>query len=226
MTKTAASRPRPTARARAKPRRDGAETRERILRAALTEFSKHGFSGGRIDRISRAARVNVRMIYHYFSSKGALYLEAIETSYRSIRDRERTLILEDTDPVTAMRRLVSVTFDFLADDPHFVRLIMNENLMMGKMVRKSKVIPTMTRPLLEALDSILHRGQAEELFHKDIDAESLYISVLGLCFIHVSNRYTLGNMFGRDYSDRGWLTRRKGIVTDIVLSYLTGQPRE
>lgn len=205
-------------------RRDGSVTRERILQVALAEFAAHGYSGGRTDRISRAAGVNVRMIYHYFGNKDDLYLAALEATYGDIRERERTLDLGDAEPVPAMRRLIGLTFDFLATDPHFVRLIMSENLMMGQIVRRSETIPKMTSPLLETLDGILRRGQAEDVFHKDMDAESLYITILGLCFIHVSNRHTLGSMFRRDFSDPEWLAQRKALVADLIVSYLTGEP--
>lgn len=51
-------------------------TRQRILLAALEEFSVHGYSGARIDRITKAADVNVRMIYHFFNNKKGL-LDAV-----------------------------------------------------------------------------------------------------------------------------------------------------
>ena len=43
----------------------------------------------------------------------------------------------------------------------------------------------------------------------DIESEHLYISILSLCFTHVSNRYTLAAMFKRDFSDPHWLKERK-----------------
>lgn len=205
----------------AKQRRDSAATRERILQVALTEFASHGYSGGRIERIARVARSNVRMIYHYFGGKDGLYLTALERSYRGIREQEQMLDLGDVDPVTGMRRLIDLTFDFLATDPHFARLIMGENLMMGKMVSKSKTIPEMTRPLVKSLESILKRGQEQDTFHLSIDAENLYISILGLCFIHISNRHTLGRMFRRNLGDPKWLAKRKAIVSNILITYLT-----
>jgi AcrR family transcriptional regulator len=212
---------RSVARSKAPPKRDSAATRERILQVALTEFAAHGYSGGRIDRIARAARINVRMIYHYFGNKDALYLAALERSYRGIREQEQMLDLSDVDPITGMRRLIELTFDFLATSPHFVRLIMGENLMKGKMVRKSKVIPQMTQPLVKSLESILKRGQEQNDFPLSIDAENLYISILGLCFIHISNRHTLGSMFQRNFADPDWLAKRKTIVSNLLITYLT-----
>jgi len=201
--------------------RNAVATRQRILDVALAEFAEHGFSGGRIERMASTAAVNVGMIYHYFGNKDELYLAALEASYKVIRDREKTLDVDAADPVAAMRQLIALTFDFLSTDPYFVRLIMNENLMMGAMARRSASIPDMTRPLLESLRTILERGQQAQLFHRDIDAENFYVSILGLCFVHVSNRYTLGSMFQRDFADPAWLAQRKIVVTDFLISYLT-----
>ena len=206
-------------------RRNAVATRRRILEAAMAEFSEHGFSGSRIDRICATADVNVGMIYHYFGNKDDLYLAALEASYKVIREREQTLDVNDLDPMTAMQRLIELTFDFLSGDPHFVRLIMNENLMMGRTARRSQSIPHLTQPLLSSLRTILKRGQAAKVFHKDIDAENVYVSILGLSFIHVSNRHTLGTMFQRDFSAPDWLARRKAIVVDILTSYLAADQR-
>ena len=41
-------------------------TRDRILAAALREFSDKGFAGARVDRIARRARINKRMLSHAF----------------------------------------------------------------------------------------------------------------------------------------------------------------
>lgn len=205
-------------------RRNAAATRQRILEAAMAEFSDHGFSGSRIDRICAGADVNVGMIYHYFGNKDDLYLAALEASYKIIRELEQTLDVNGLDPVTAMRRLIELTFDFLAGDPHFVRLIMNENLMMGRTARRSQTIPHLTQPLLSSLRTILKRGQTLRVFHKDIDAENLYVSILGLSFIHVSNRHTLGTMFQHDFAAPDWLAKRRAIVVDILTSYLSADP--
>ena len=188
---------------------------------ALSEFAEHGHSGGRIDRIARTADVNVRMIYHYFGNKDDLYVAALEASYRTIREQERALDLRGNAPVAAMHGLIGLTFDFLATDPYFVRLIMSENLIMGKMVARSDTISQMTRPLLDSLDEILKRGQTDGIFHNRIESEHLYISILSLCFTHVSNRYTLAAMFKRDFSDPQWLKERKAIVGEIIITYLT-----
>src|SRR5262249_56032790 len=57
--------------------RDPQRTRERILAAALAEFSAKGLAGSRVDAIARRAPVNKRMLYHYFGNKDDLFREII-----------------------------------------------------------------------------------------------------------------------------------------------------
>ena len=53
--------------------RDADRTREKILAAAVIEFSANGLAGARIDRIASRARANKRLIYHHFGGKHAVF---------------------------------------------------------------------------------------------------------------------------------------------------------
>jgi len=68
-------------------------TRQRVLGAATVEFARLGFAGARVDAIAERAKANKRMIYHYFGSKQALFLAALEDAYGDIRSAERRLNL-------------------------------------------------------------------------------------------------------------------------------------
>lgn len=48
-------------------------TRDRILAAAKTEFSRHGIAGARVDRIAVAAKTSKERVYAYFRGKENLY---------------------------------------------------------------------------------------------------------------------------------------------------------
>src|SRR3989304_1481094 len=52
-------------------------TRDRILASALREFANKGFAGARVDVIARRARINKRMLYHYFGNKEGLFREVL-----------------------------------------------------------------------------------------------------------------------------------------------------
>ena len=209
------------------PKRDATVTRQRILDAARSEFSQHGYSGGRIDRIARNACANVQMIYRYFGSKDDLYLAVLEDTYSRIRALERQLDLAAYPPVEGMRRLVEFTFDYLVENTDFVPIIRNENVIGGQFAKRSKVVPNTTPPLVAAIEDLLKRGRAAGAFKVEVDPMQLYVTVLALCFTHLSNRHTLSVMFQHDLGDPEWLAQRRKHVVDVVCFYLTkGSPEE
>ena len=54
------------------------DTAERILAAAETLFSRHGFDGASIHAIAARAGVSKANVFHHFSSKDALYLAVLK----------------------------------------------------------------------------------------------------------------------------------------------------
>src|SRR5216110_2958754 len=77
-------------------------TRESILRAATKVFAKHGYEGGRVEQISKAARSYDRMIYYYFGSKEGLFIAVIEEAYRRFNEAESALALDEARPERAL----------------------------------------------------------------------------------------------------------------------------
>lgn len=213
----AAARSAPTQRA---PSRDPKGTAQRIVRAAEQEFCDHGFSGARVDRICAAADVNGRMIYHYFGSKEGLYLEVLETIYARVREAELRLNLAARTPLEAMAALLEFTFDHLIEHPEFVRIVMGENLLHARYLKRSAKVPRATEPLVQSIRSVLGRGQAEGCFRREIDPVQLYVTILSLSLFHLSNRHTLSVMFERDLGDAAWLAERRRHVREVVLSYV------
>src|SRR3954465_4719618 len=103
--------------------RDPERTRAAILDAATQEFTANGLNGARVDTIAERARVNKRMIYHYFGDKEGLYLSVLETTYAAIRPAEIGLHLGDRDPIEGMRELVLFTWRYYLEHPEFLSLL-------------------------------------------------------------------------------------------------------
>ena len=59
-------------------KRDPEATKLRIMAAAKVEFSKMGLDGARVDVIAARAKVQKRMMYHYFGNKELLYRLVLE----------------------------------------------------------------------------------------------------------------------------------------------------
>lgn len=205
----------------AKRKRDSSLTRESILQAATIEFCRNGLGGARVDAIAQRAKANMRLLYHYFGDKNGLFLASLEHVYGQIRAAEQQLHLDDLGPVEAMQELVNFTFNFFLNHQDYIALINNENLQRAKYLRKSRKIPLMTLPLVTSIKGILRRGEAAGVFRRGADPIQLYVSITALSYFHVSNRYTLSAMFGKDLAEPQWLEERRKHAQDMVMTWLT-----
>jgi AcrR family transcriptional regulator len=204
--------------------RDPDRTRRRILEAATAEFARVGLGGARVDRIATRSGANKRMLYYYFGSKEALFLASLEQSYARIRNAERDLDLEHSDPREALRRLVDFTWRYFVDNPEFMTLLNSENLHKGRHLRRSRRVLEMHSPLVETLRGILRRGEKARLFRAGVDPVQLYISIAGEGYFYLSNRYTLSRIFGRDLMAPRALAARARHNADMILNALRRTP--
>src|SRR5262249_29205893 len=76
--------------------RNPSQTQHRILDAGLEDFAAKGFGGARVDMIARRARINKRMLYHYFGDKEGLFREVLR---RKIAQRSAWLASAPEEPI-------------------------------------------------------------------------------------------------------------------------------
>jgi AcrR family transcriptional regulator len=200
--------------------RDPDSTRRAILDAAIAEFSAHGYAGGRVDDIAARTATSKRMIYYYFGGKAQLYAAVLEEMYGGMRDAETALQTDALPPTEAMRRIVEVTFDHHHAHPEFVRLVVSENIEEARNVKASATIPARNARVIGTLAALLARGEASGVFRRGVDAVDLHMLISGFCFYRVSNRHTLGAIFGRDLRDPAIAARQREMIVNAVLRYL------
>ncbi len=200
--------------------RDPARTQSRILRAARNEFMRHGYSGARVERISRAARSSDRMLYYYFESKEALYLRVLEAVYGELGAAESALVLDASRPVEALDALIAFTWRYYLDHPEFVALLSNENLQRGRHVTKSVKVKQLGRPVLGVLGTILAEGMRQKVFRRGLDTQKVYLTLAALGYFYLSNRYTLSSFLGTDLMQAGeqaaWLAEIRRVMMAAV----------
>lgn len=94
----------------------GAETRQRLLLAALDAFGRYGFDGTSTREIARRADANLAAIVYHFGSKEALHLAVAEYVVAQMRAKKGDLLIEidarldagDVDKATVRRLLQRV----------------------------------------------------------------------------------------------------------------------
>jgi AcrR family transcriptional regulator len=204
--------------------RDPERTRKAILDAATAAFVTHGFAGASVNEIAARAKVNKRMLYHYYGKKDDLYLAVLEACYTGIRTAEMELRLGDLPPRTAIEKLVLFTWGYFLDHPEFLSLLNTENMLRARYLRNSEQIRDLHAPLIGMITDVLERGAADGTFRKGVDPVQLYISIASMGFFYLSNRHTLSTIFARDLMDAGRLEERGQHIVDVILGYLSCEP--
>ena len=201
-------------------KRDPEGTRRRILEAATDQFTKFGLAGARVDAIATAAGTNERMLYYYFASKEGLYVAVLEAMYAKFAERESSLDLSDLQPADAMRELAKSIWTHLRENPQWLSLINNENLHEGRYLERSSTLRETISPVLDLMRVTLERGMAAGQFRQGIDPLDFYVTVVGLGYYIVSNRYTLEATLGRDFSSPAERSEVIQMNTELLLAYL------
>ena len=194
--------------------------RRNIVEVATREFAHNGYGGARVDAIADRTRTSKRMLYYYFGSKEGLYLAVLEEAYSAIRRQEAGLDLEHQPPGKALATLVGSTFDYYHAHPEFVRLVMNENIMDGVHMKRSKAIGRLNTTVIDTLRRLLARGQQAGVFKRGIDPVELHMTISALGIFSVANRATFSLIFKHDMSSARALAKRRAEIVGMVLEHV------
>jgi AcrR family transcriptional regulator len=192
-------------------------TRESILRAATKVFAKHGFAGGRVEQISKAAKSYDRMIYYYFGSKEGLFIAVLEEMYRRFNEAESKLALAGVPPVDALKAVIRFMWLHYQKHPEFITLLNTENLHRGRHISKSLRAREYSSPAVSVLGEVLARGVQQKLFRADVAARDVYLMIASMGYFYLSNRFTLSAFLGEQLETADALAHWETFLIDAVL---------
>jgi AcrR family transcriptional regulator len=195
-------------------------TRERILRAAIAEFSQRGYGGARIQAICRKSRANPRMIYHYFGGKDQLYVAVLEHVLGELRAEELKLDVEHVNPVEGMMQLFEFTYDHFGQHPELIHILSGENLLRARFLKKSSRTPVVASPLIAMIGELLKRGERAKVFRRGVDPLQLYVAIVGFAYFHRSNAHTLSVIFKSDILQDAWQDEHKRYAKEMMFGFL------
>jgi AcrR family transcriptional regulator len=193
-------------------------TREAILRAAIRVFAKHGYDGGSVEKISKAARSHDRMIYYYFGSKEGLFIEVLEETYRRFNEAESDLQIDVTQPVQALQTVVRFMWAYYQKNPEFITLLNTENLHRGVHIAKSLRARDYSSDAIAVLARVLQSGAEQGVFRADVAARDVYLMIAAMGYFYLSNRWTLSAFLGEALESAHALAHWEGFLIESVLS--------
>jgi TetR/AcrR family transcriptional regulator len=151
--------------------RNPERSRERILAAALEEFSERGFAGARVDAIARRAGLNKQLISHHFGGKQALYDAAMSA-------RRARAGGELTDQPGSLPASLGALFERGRSDPTWLRVLLWEALDEADDIPGSDEIGQRRRRYADRTAWVVGEQAAGRL-PADLEPELLLMSLLG-----------------------------------------------
>lgn len=203
--------------------RNAAETRKRILEAALDQFSEHTYVGARIDVIAKKAGFNTRMLYHYFGDKAGLYVAVLESVLGNLRREELNLRTETVPPVEGILQMFDFIYRHFGENPQLVNLMSGENLMRAEFIKNSVATPNLASPVLNQVTALLKRGEKDKTIRKGIPPLHLYVLMVGMSYFHRSNGFSLSAIFRQDVTDESWQRRHHRFARSVLETFITSE---
>jgi AcrR family transcriptional regulator len=202
--------------------KDKGNTQEKILQAAIKIFSRQGLHGTTVDEIVDKAKVNKRMVYHYFKDKEALYRAVHERGWvllqesfeKSLKEFRWDQVQEGKAEQSLLIAAMSFLFDFAVEQPLFHRLIVWDALEGGKVTRS--LWKELRGPLYDETSVLVLAAQQHGLIPEEFKINHLIITSLGLVSFYFTFANSLEEMFNKDPLSPEAIAERK---EQVIISF-------
>lgn len=202
----------------APPSRDAERTREAILDAATTLFSRQGFEATALSQIAEAAGVARATPSYFFGSKAGLWQAVLDRQNRAglhVAPRALATLGPEASTPELIEALVDAFFEFLEAQPEFFRLVAWSQLQGNTLINE---LPSQWAAIAAALEAV--RGVLAQGTGPEGDARQTVMSVMALCSAHILLGNTLGTPLGLDVGAPDFLAARKAHLKGLLIAAL------
>ncbi|HEX7311825.1 MAG TPA: TetR/AcrR family transcriptional regulator [Gaiellaceae bacterium] len=190
------------------------ERRRQILDAAVRAFAKKGYHASRVSDIAEEAGVAYGLVYHYFESKDAV----LESIFRDMWGMMVAAInaVEDAEesPREQLRKSCAIVLRTWRDYPDVVRVLVREVARSGEQLQRE--VEEIAH-VFEALQRIVERGQAQNIFRDDISPHLASWVIYG-ALEEILTGWVLGRLPGDDDDIKEAERAVVGILCDGLVS--------
>lgn len=155
------------------------EKQTHIIDAAEKLFAEQGFDGTSVRDIAQVAGVNIAMISYYFGSKEKLMEAVFEKRTVDAKLRVENLIQnKELSPIQKVNILIDDYVDKIMEQQQFHKIMLRE-----QMLEKDNIIAGFIHELkkrnLEMIKKLIHDGQKNGIFKKNIDTVMMMTTMIG-----------------------------------------------
>lgn len=191
------------------------KSKEKILQAAITEFSASGYDKVTMENICTRHGISKGMMYHYYSGKDDLFLLCVQNMYQMMQQylEENMAELEKKDALHALKEFWMLRESFFGEHPPFKNIF--ENALLRTPPHLFEKIEEVRGPI-EALNrQFLHRTIGKIELRENLKKEnvSIYLEAMESVFWKLVEQYRREQRI----SDVHSLMEAAGELWDMVL---------
>ena len=191
------------------------KSKEKILQAAITEFSASGYDKVTMENICTRHGISKGMMYHYYSGKDDLFLLCVQTMYEMMQQylEEHMAELEKKDALHALKEFWMLRESFFGEYSAFKNIF--ENALLRTPAHLFDKIEEIRGPI-EALNrQFLHRTIGKIQLRENLRKEnvSIYLEAMESVFWKLVEQYRREQRV----SDVHTLMEAAGELWDMVL---------
>lgn len=192
------------------------KNRARLLDAALSEFSRHGYAGTTLDKIASAAGMSKSNLLYYFTSKSAIYEAALEHILEIWLMPLRGLNPEG-DPATELTHYILHKMKMSQQAPEASRLFANE--VMSGAPRIRRVLEVDLKALVEEKITVIQSWIDTGKIRK-VEPLHLILSIWAITQHYADFQTQILALTGQDLDDEGFRAQAESFVLGLVLNSL------
>lgn len=173
------------------------EKQIQILQVAEKLFAEKGFDGTTIREISEKANVNVAMVSYYFGSKEKLLESLILFRTSDLKNSLEHIIDEDLNPIQKIEKFIQLYIERIDNNRNFHHILLFE-ISSNKRAMDFESFTEVKKANIKSLEKIIHEGQFQNIFRKDINVHLIIPTVLGTYFYFQMHKSFLSDVLSLD----------------------------
>ncbi len=202
-------------------KRNPTKTKANILKHATLCFAKSGYHGTALDDILAKAKVNKRMVYHYFGNKLGLYREIHLKQWKELEDWFAKALSLSTVMNTPnqnkglmLKEALGIFHDFVEKNPVFLRLLIWDGIEGGK-ISKS-LWKDVRGPIYHMIETLVLNAQEAGLFPQKIRANHFIMTLMGGVAFYFSYASTMIDIFHQNPLTPTAIRERKEQMLQLI----------